>query len=84
MGPERRPPITTPLGCFLSSTAGSVFFILAITIGALVGSMVGGEQGTVVGFVGLGFLSVFTPWRRWLVRWWQEWERSRRSDGPRS
>lgn len=77
MEPYRRPPINTPMGCFMSNTVGSLIFILAATAGGFIGSALGGENGALTGFVGLGFLSLFTPWRRWVLRWWQEWERSR-------
>lgn len=80
--PERRPPITTPEGCFLSYTMRSVFFVLALLIGGTVGSAIGGEQGALIGFVSLGILSMWTPWRRYVLRWWQGGDRDLAGETP--
>lgn len=67
----------------MSNTAGSIFGMLAIALGVIVGGeagrVIGGEVGAMdgakVGFVGMGILAFFTPWRRAVlarVRKWQQ------------
>ena len=65
---RRRPnPFTSWEGCFLSSTVWGIFFILAFVGGAFVGSVLGGDQGSLFGAVLGGGVVTFTPWRRWVL-----------------
>ena len=78
MQPYRRPPIGTPEGCFLSNTVGGIFFLTALLVGGVVGSALDGENGARIGGLVFGLLTIGTPWRRWLLRWWQGWDKNQR------
>lgn len=83
--PPPRPPLMSPAGCFMSNTMGSIFGMLGIAFGALaggeIGRMVGGEAGGLsgaqFGFVSMGILAFFTPWRRTVLSRVRKWQQRR-------
>ncbi|MBI2886701.1 MAG: hypothetical protein HYY02_05785 [Chloroflexi bacterium] len=65
---RRRPnPFTSWEGCFLSNTVWGVSFLIALTGGAYVGSLLGGQDGGTMGAALAAGVVTFTPWRRWIL-----------------
>lgn len=61
----------------MSNTMGAIFGMIGIAIGAIAGAEIAGEQGAQIGFVTMGVLAYFTPWRRALLARVRKWQQRR-------
>lgn len=59
----------------MSNVVGFLVFLILSVFGGLLGSVFGGESGAQVGFVAFGLFALLVPYRRWILRWWMEWQR---------
>lgn len=70
-----RHPLLTPRGCLMSNTVGFLLILTCTIVGGALGDALAGEDGALAGFVAGGVFAIFVPYRRWLLRWWEELSR---------